>query len=175
MLGRCFWSETSLHPWSSAFKALHEYHLIIATCAFWLIPKLFLRQFVLYPNTSFSLIPSLKRFKLCLADYLFLLSFLINVQTRKWAEVRKIRKDKFTHVNLDKVGKMQIYLWILEIRLISENNEFPGSLVVGTQHFYCWGLGSTRGQATEIPQAMWHGQNNNNNIKINNKCISEAT
>ena len=83
---------------------------------------------------------------------------------------------------------MQIYLWILEIRLTLENNEkkkkkkkimeFPGNLVVGTQRFCCWGLGSTPGWATEIPQAMWHGQNNNNNsnnIKTNNKCISEET
>ena len=54
--------------------------------------------------------------------------------------------------------------------------EFPGNLGVGTQRFCCWGLGSTPDQGTEIPQAMWHGQNNNNsNIKINNKCISEET
>lgn len=64
---------------------------------------------------------------------------------------------------------MQIYLWILEIRLTLENNEkkkkkkkimeFPGNLVVGTQRFCCWGLGSTPGWETNIPKAAQDSEN----------------
>ena len=36
--------------------------------------------------------------------------------------------------------------------------EFPGGLVVRTQHFPCCGPGSIPGWGTKIPQAVWHGQ-----------------
>ena len=40
------------------------------------------------------------------------------------------------------------------------SREFPGGLVVRTQHFQCCGLGSTPGGGTEIPQAAQCSQIN---------------
>ena len=36
--------------------------------------------------------------------------------------------------------------------------EFPGSPVVRTRHFHCWGPGSIPGWGTKIPQAAQSGQ-----------------
>ena len=36
--------------------------------------------------------------------------------------------------------------------------EFPGGLMVRTQHFHCHGLGSIPGWGPEILQALWHGE-----------------
>ena len=70
---------------------------------------------------------------------------------------------------------MQIYLQILEIRFVLENNKgFPGGLLVRILGFHWWGLGSIPGRGIEIPQATPHSQNNSNNNN-NNKCISEET
>ena len=40
--------------------------------------------------------------------------------------------------------------------------EFPGSPVVRTWHFYCWGPGSIAGWGTKILQAARHGQKKKN-------------
>ena len=36
--------------------------------------------------------------------------------------------------------------------------EFPGGPVVRTSQSHCHGMGSSPGQGTKIPQAMWCGQ-----------------
>ena len=43
--------------------------------------------------------------------------------------------------------------------------EFPGGPVVRTRRFHCWGLGSTPGWGTKIPQAVQRGQQINKKIK----------
>ena len=59
--------------------------------------------------------------------------------------------------------------------------EFPGGLMVRTQHFHCHGLGSIPGLGPEIFQALWHGekkrykwsylQNRNRLTDIENKLM----
>ena len=62
---------------------------------------------------------------------------------------------------LSEVSQRQIsyditYMWNLKKK--KRYREFPGGLVVKTQHFHCHGLGSIPGWGPEIFQALWHGK-----------------
>ena len=57
-----------------------------------------------------------------------------------------------------KTNILWYHLYVESKKKKKRYREFPGGLVVRTQHFHCHGLGSIPGWGPEIFQALWHGK-----------------
>ena len=87
----------------------------------------------------------------------------INIMTNLQPDLQEKQR---TQINKIKNERGEIITNTTEIkRIIKEyhekipqKKEFPGSPVVRTRHFHCWGPGSRPVQGTKILQAMWHSQ-----------------
>ena len=53
----------------------------------------------------------------------------------------------------------------------SHLREFPGSSVVRTQRFHCWGPGPIPGQGTKILQTLQHSQKKKKKKSLKNNMV----